>query len=347
MARWIVPALAVLGGLIAWDRAAATRDVRTRAHDPVIERLAPREALAGRTAAAVTIERPQDGGSLFYARKRGVWRCREAFGAVADERAVEELLASLLGARGVVRTDDPARAAAYGFDDAVTVVLHGPKVLERPDRDVIAAFELGASVTRDGRSSAFVRASGSARILEIDRDPRATLAQNGDSALPPLIDTHLLAGSTPAGFHGFERLEFAFADGQGYRVESHPSATADAPPDWTVVVGSVESPCPEYRVGGYTGVWLRERLQSVANPARASELGLDPPFATIELTPHGAEPIRFAVGAPTSDGRAYVWNKTTNSVWAISREIFAKLVPDADMFRDATRPNPWERWLSK
>lgn len=333
----------LLAALFAWDRALDSRDGAVHPADPGVEPLIARETLAKRPVAALTIENVKSGQSIFYARKHGQWRCVEAFGAIADESALQAFLASLLEARGVLRSADPARAPGYGFDDALRVRLHGSRVIDQADRDVIVAVEIGASTDR----SAFARVAASPRILEIDRDPRLHLVVPPGTGLPPLIDTRLLAGSMPEGFRGFGRFAFEFADGRRFAVESQPSAEPDAPPDWFVVHGARRDPCQSWRVGGYTGLWLREHFEGVANPARAAELGLDPPFLTIALTPHGGEAIRFDVSAPSTAGQAYLWNRSTNTLAVISRALHENIVPDPEMFLDETRPNPWERWLSK
>jgi hypothetical protein len=343
MPRAILVLVLLSAALFAWNRALDAGDVTSRAEDPKIEPLVARETYASRTVAALTVENTSTGHAVLFARKRGRWLCREAFGASADETALNALLESLLQARGVVRTDDPARAASYGFDDALRVRLHGPKVMEAADRDVIAGVDIGASTGR----TAFVRLESTSRIFEIDRDPRAHLETRAGTSLPPLIDTRLLAGSTGEGFRGFERFVFTFADGRTFAVESERGADPDALPEWFVVHGAKRDPCPSWRIGGYTGLWLREHFDGLANPARAEELGLVPPFLSIELYPHDREAIRFDVSAPSSDGTGHLWNRTTNTLSMIARDVHEMVLATPEMFLDGTRANPWERYLSK
>ncbi len=343
MSRTILVLALLSAALFAWNRVLDARESTSRPADPRVEALVEREIFASRTVAALTIESVASGHAVLFARKQGRWLCREAFGASADEAAIQALLESLFQARGVLRTEDPTRAPAYGFDDTLRVRVHGPKVMEQPDRDVIIGVEIGASTGR----TAFVRLESSARILEIDRDPRTSLTTRTGTSLPPLVDTRLLAGSTGEGFRGFERFVFAFADGRTFAVESERGADPEAQPEWFVVRGTRRDPCPSWRIGGYTGLWLREHFEGLANPARAEELGLVPAFLTIELFPHGRDAIRFDVSAPAAGRTAYLWNRTTNTLSMIPSELHGLMVPDAEMFLDEKRANPWERYLSR
>ncbi len=343
MTRALVLLLVLCGVLFAWDRALLARGGRQNAADPQVELLVERSVWESRTVAALTLESVASGHSVLFARKHGRWVCREAFGASADESELLALIQSLFQARGVVRTADPARASAYGFDDTLRVRLHGPKIMEREDRDVIVGVDLGGGTER----TAYVRLEGTHRILEVDRDPRVHLSTRAGTSLPPLIDTRLLAGSTPEGFVGFERFAFTFADGRKFSVESVKGPDPDVMPDFFVVQGARRDPCSSWRIGGYTGLWLRERFDGLANSTRAEELGVDPPFVSIELTPHGKEPIRFDVSEPVPGRTAYVWNRATNTLSSIARELHEKMIATPEMFLDETRPNPWERWLSR
>ncbi len=343
MSRAILILVLLSAALFAWNRALDARESASRPADPKIELLVEREIYAMRTVAALTIESVATGHSALFARKQGRWLCREAFGASADEAAIQALLESLFQARGVLRTNDPASAAAYGFDDTLRVRVHGPKVMDQLDRDVIVGVEIGASTGK----TAFVRLESSPRILEIDRDPRALLTARAGTSLPPLIDTRLLAGSTGEGFRGFERFVFTFSGGRTFAVESERGADPDAQPEWFVVQGTRRDPCPSWRIGGYTGLWLREHFEGLANPSRADELGLVPAFLTIDLFPHGRDAIRFEVGAPVVGRTGHLWNRTTNTLSMIPPELHGLIVPDAELFLDEKRANPWERYLSR
>lgn len=326
----------------ALDRGAAAR----RAADPGIERLVAEDRLAGERVAAISIEKAS--GTLLYGRKQGLWRCREAFGAVCDESQVLALLASLADARGVERATGVAAEAAYGLAPAerVTVRFHGPKALEAPDGDVLLAFEIGRSFREGPNGRAFVREVGSDRILEIDRDPARALASGGGS-IPPLVDAQFLAGSLAGEFRGFREIRIEPREGETLRITRDPSAPAEATSDWILERGTRRDSFPGWRVGGYFGLWLRGRFDAFESPLHPTELGLAPPAAVITLVPETGEPIELAVSAVDLAHRARVWNRRTNVVGIVPAEIQELLAPRAELFTDTTRPNPWEAWLRK
>lgn len=324
------------------DRAGAAR----RAADPRIERLVAADRLAGERVAAISIEKGS--GTLLYGRKQGLWRCREAFGAVCDEAQVRALLASFADARGVERAAGAGTEAAYGLAAAerTTMRFHGPKALEASDGDVLLAFEVGRSFPEGPNGRAFIREVGSDRILEIDRDPARTLAGGGGS-IPPLVDAHFLAGSLAGEFRGFREIRVEPRGGEALRITRDPNAPADASSDWILERGTRREAFPGWRVGGYFGLWLRGRFDAFESPLRPTELGLAPPAAVVTLVPESGEPIELAVSAVDFAHRARVWNRRTNVVGVVSAEIQELLAPRAELFTDTTRPNPWEAWLRK
>ena len=56
------------------------------------------------------------------------------------------------------------------------------------------------------------------------------------------------------------------------------------------------------------------------------------------------EPVALLV-SETREGRVYVFNTKTNVLCAISAAHAALMLPDAAMFTDTERANPWESWL--
>ncbi|MFN0009138.1 MAG: hypothetical protein ACKVXR_14640 [Planctomycetota bacterium] len=324
------------------DRAAAAR----RAADPPIVRLVASDRLAGERVAAISIE--QGSGTLLYGRKQGLWRCREAFGAVCDEAQVLALLASLKDARGVERAAGVAAEAAYGLAESerTTVRFHGPKALEDPDGDVLLAFEVGRSFAEGPNGRAFVREAGSDRILEIDRDPARPLA-GGDGSIPPLVDAQFLAGSLTGEFRGFREIRIEPRGEEAMVITRDPDAPAEASSDWILERGTRRDPFPGWRVGGYVGLWLRGRFDAFESPLRPMDNGLAPPAAVVTLVPETGEPIELALSAVDLGNRARVWNRRTNVVGVVQSEIQELLAPRAELFTDTTRPNPWEAWLRK
>jgi len=343
MIRWVLALLLALALAFAGERGLARAEVARRAGDPSIERLVPKGLLAGEKVAAITIEAGP--GSLFYGRKQGLWRCREAYGAVCDEGRVHKLLASLVEASGVERARGEGAAAAYGLatDERIAVRLHGARVLEAQDRDVLLGFEVGRSFP-EGR--AFVRTAGSDRVLEIDRDPRAVLASESD-AIPPLVDAQLLAGCFAGEFRGFREIRIAPVAGEAMRITRDPAAPATEEGAWILEQGGRRESFPGWRVGGYLGLWLRGRFESFASPLRPEAIGLAPAAADVVLVPEAGEPIELAVSGLVEGRRAYVLNRRTNVAGTVAPALQSLFAPRAELFTDAGRPNPWEAWLRK
>lgn len=321
--------------LAAADALLAMRAKRTARKDPDVERFVDPSESTGKTVAALTMAK-EGGGTFFFVRSKGLWRSVEANGAIVESARMEALLGSLLQARGVVRTSDRERENAYGFADPFHVVLHGPKVMSDPGRDVLFSFELGAA--------RFARRAGSARILELDRDPRDLWSGDG-SPLSYLLDRTLIAGSTAEGFHGFRSFEFEFAAGGSFRLETQSNAVEDTP--WIAEAGGARREVPAYRIGGYIGLLLRESYLETELPSRAADLGLVPPAVRITMTPNVGPPIVIEGAPSTRPNRAYLWNKNTNVLMVVASDIYALAVPDLLMLADAGRPNPWESYLGR
>lgn len=331
----------LLVALLALERALASRGAADSLRTPTVVRLVPPEASRGRTVAALSIA--DDQGELWYLRSKGLWRSREAFGAIAEGAAVEELIACFLEAQGSERTRERGRAAAYGLGPEAPVFrLHGPKVLDDPAQDVILAFEVGTSFAGGAHGRAFVRAAGSDAVLEVDRDPRALLARHERGRLPPMLDLRLSAGCLASDFAGFRRFRVEPRAGGAFEVEH-----GDGPPEssWTLVQQGARTPALFWRAGGYTALWVRGLYAGVGSPAKARELGLDPPDLRVTLEADGAEPIVFEVSRPRPGGEAWVWNRRTNVVMAVDRDTHAEIAATPAMFTDGSRANPWERWL--
>lgn len=356
MSRALLVLSIVLIGLLVWDRGLESRGAQPDRGGAGIERLITKERLAGRSLAAVSVEKP-GGDSLLYVRSKGRWRCREAFGAVADAEAVKALIESLVEARGVALTEDSTQEHALGLDadKRSTIGLHGPKVLDKTDRDLYFAFEVGAVFDEGLHGRALVREKGSARVLEIDHDPLRSIGSTSDG-IPPLIDTHLLAASTGSGFRGFKQFFIDLADttgrtgftgGASLILKSAPGKDPAAGPDWSLEHDGQIDPCPAWRAGGYTSLFIRARCIGLARPARAKDLGLDPPAARLTLVPNEGDPIQIDVSALNPAHEVWVWNRLTNVVMQVTPEVRAMMVPDAAMFLDESRPNPWEEWLRK
>jgi hypothetical protein len=309
--------------------------------EPALVRLAADLALERRTVAAVSVEvRGRDVRWLF-ARSKGRWRAREAFGAFLDEHAFQAWLADLLDARGLVVSDDPARAAEYGLapELLVRVGLHGPRVLDAENRDELAVFELGRGP--DGRT--FGRRAGSAETCELDRALLEPLGALEPGSLPRFVDTHLLAGSLEPGVLGFRRIAIERRDGP--RIELARDAAEDGSAAWRVASDGAESTAIAWRAGGLLGFLLRGHGRAFAPPSEAAGHGLDAPFARLVLEPDAGAPVELLLSDLSLAKEAWLWNRRTNVLLRVDAETHRQLTPEPEDFTDPGRPNPWERWL--
>ncbi len=328
-------ACALLAALVATERACSRGDDPDANH---IERLVPPDRIADRTTAAFTIE--SGGREILYLRSKGLWRCREAFGAVCQTDLVESFLTRVVEARGalVCAGSDCAERAGLAADDGLRLALHGSKVLSDPERDTFARIAFSPSRAK----ATFAAFAGTERVLAIDRDPRALLDASGLPA--PLVDTRLLAGCFPPGFAGFERI---FVD----RGESSIELSSAAPDEgaertWQITSKGSHQDALVWRVGGYVSLWIRLRWDRAEDPRDAAALGLDPPHATITLAPNVGDPFEIRVSAPDASNRVHVWNRATNVVAAVRAELLPLLVPEAADFTRTEGGNPWEAWLT-
>lgn len=346
---WI-PLVLVLALALAVDRMLARREGSEGERTALVVPLLSPERTRGRTVAAISIRAGTgDSGRLLYLRSKGLWRSREAFGAVADEIAIQAFLRSCFDARGTPRTDDPARAEAYGLgpDERIEISFHGPKLLDAPDQDLLFGFELGRRFDDGTFGRAFARVLGEPTILEIDRDLARPFTEAASAGLPPLLDTRLCAGLMPEGFAGFRAFEVEAQGAAPFSLSMKPGSEPSGEPVWTLEQRGRTTSCLAWRAGGYTAFWIRGRYEGVASPGRAAELGLDPPAARIRLTPSHGEPFTIEIGALRPSGEAYAWNRGTNVLMQLSREMHTAAIPDAALFVDDSRPNPWESWLQQ
>ncbi|MBL8863578.1 MAG: hypothetical protein JNK02_16430 [Planctomycetes bacterium] len=332
----LVLALALLAGVMGLERALARR---ADAAPPAVERLVPPAALAGRTVAAFRIE--TGGEARIYVRARGLWRAREAFGAVCVPEEVAALLASVVEARGTLVGLWPESAARAGLADpgGLRLSLHGARLLSAPDEDQLVRVEYGPE--RSG--AVFAHLAGEERVLSVDRDPRRHLPDAGRPA--PLVDTRVLAGCFAPGFAGFERI--AVRQGaSALEIESDAPGADDLQRVWTVASGARREQAITWRVGGYKSLWIRLRWEQPADPRLAAALGLDPPYATIALAPNAGEPFEIHVSAPDAANRVHLWNRATNVVGRVRADLLPLLVPQHEDFTREAGGNPWERWLA-
>ena len=201
-ARLAAAALAC-AALLAWDL-----ELRSRAAARRVElgRAGPVLPPAERRDVPVAALRLEGAGERWtYARRAGRWSVL-GLAAPCDGAAIEGLIGALLGAQGLVVAEDTALAPSYGIaaPETLVVSLLGPRALEDPSGDVLAAFELGRSVP--ARESSFLRRRGERAIWSVDGDLRAPLVQRVRPGLPPLLDPQLVPRGWAGRREGLQRI---------------------------------------------------------------------------------------------------------------------------------------------
>ena len=329
--------------LSRWERGLRGAHESRRLARLRIGRVFEQDADTGRVA-ALSVQLPRR-PELVYARDRGRWRCLSAFGAPVRAGAVEEIIAGIESATGLLRSSGPG-ARAFGFDSAEssTLRLHGPGLLSAPQRDLLRSLELAAP--QAGSEFSFLRASAAREVFEVRTPWRRALAWPPERTLPPLLDDRLLAASWPAGRPEWTRLfvDLSGGDSLELRAEGTGAArrwrlrsAASQPEAWSDVL--------PYRMTGYLTFLVRARYQGVADPRERAALGCDPAWARLTLVAEQGEPVQLEIGVAGANG-SFVWNAASRCLLQAS-DPPALLAPTREMFLDGTAPNPWERWLSR
>ncbi|MEY2746407.1 MAG: ABC-type uncharacterized transport system [Planctomycetota bacterium] len=300
--------------------------------------------LEGRAVAAISCERA--GAEALWVRSKGLWRSREAQGAVCDDEAIARWLSDLRGARGAALVEvDPGK---LGFDDPLVVRLHGPGYAKQADKDLLVELRFGAwqpALDAPPRGRALARAGTDGPVLELDSDLAGVVAAERDG-LPPFVDGGVLAGCFGPDFAGFAAFRLERADGTRLVVESTPPAAPDAPRAFTVDDGTSKAAALPWRAGGYGSLWIRAKALAFAPPARHAELGLATPRARIELVDSTGASTTVAVGL-AREGRLWLLNERTQVACALPAELEPQVLFARDDFLEARADNPWERWLSR
>jgi hypothetical protein len=334
MKSWagLVALLALCAALFWWLPARESR--------PAVEATTLLAAKPAEQVAGFTIRSGPD-SSWRYARSKGQWRCLDAHGAFAEESAVQELLGATLETRGL---PVPFSVSA---DPVWTLELQGSKLLEREDRHVLVAVEILRRFEDVPSAHALARvANAPERVLDIDTD-LSQLAPSAGPGLPPLLDARLGAGCFDPSFRYFVRYFFDYADGPSFEVRSSARAEDPARLDWMLAEDGRETPAIEWRAGGYGGIWIRAKALAFASRQRLAQLGLESPFLTMVAQPDAGPALVIRAARPSSSRECWIYNETSGLLMQVDPALMEQILAKAAMFTDASRPNPFERWLRK
>jgi len=339
---------ATVGLLFAAERGLTRRADDARARRGTVGRFVSVEEREAMPIAAVKIE--VGGRSFLYARYRGDWRILDFHRAFADGGGLESLVQKLTEARGFVVSDVPAEAEAYGIGtrETVRVSLCGAKVLEEPDGDVLAAFDVGATVEGGG---CFARRRGSKEVWSLDVDPSPELTPR-TSGLPPLAEARVVPGAWPGwGRGGLVRIFVDHADGSGFEL-----AKSDAPPSpeemaagglpwsWNLIVDGEAATASSLPAHGYTLFLQRAPIVALLDPAQKDEV-LGQAATTLTLVAPDVPALALEIGPPSPRGRVAVWNPWAESLAIVEADAVPLLVPRPEDLASDVEENLWDAFL--
>ena len=360
---------ALAGGLHLWNgaRDAARESARAASLElgPLVAPGATRWIASDGTRAPVAALSITDGRgpTRTYARAEGLWRCLDHFAAIASEGRILGLLETLLETRAVTLSEaGELDLAAYGLDAASArrVALHGPDLVKDPDRDVLFAVDLGRSLP--GGGGCFARVADTNRVLELDRDLVALLADpprpGGLSALmpgaagPPLLERLAIPSAWEGNRTGIRRVFVDRADGSGFELrldeQLAPTAEGTPPPPAYVVVpaeGGPGVPSHPALATGYTLFLTRAPMDEVLDPQAVPASVLEDPDVIVTVQPMEGDVVELRIATDLAGTRATLVDLWGQAAYRFDPDLLPLLAPEPTDLTDATRGILWDAYL--
>lgn len=343
-----IAAVAILAAaLFGADRWLDARRDASRRSELRIGRLLPKEERERASVAAVRVDIGKE--SLVFANEAGRWRSSWKNALGSSER-LKRLIGKFQEAEGMIQSDDPRRAASFGFDPTrqVRVTLLDARLQS------LGAFDLGTGFA--DRERCFVRRAGETKIWDVDIDPWSELASPGPG-LPPLVHPFAMPDDWPGEDSGLmQSVDVQRPDGTAYQLTLHqleltPEQMRDEnrqPFEWRLARG-VEPPTPTtgYLGAGYTLYLLKVPFLDVIDPAEAATLGFDAPQARVRLTPAKGEAAELQLAPKLSQGRHALRCSATGLAYRIDPQAQAILFPTAEQLLPPATDNPWDPYLRR
>lgn len=307
-----------------------------------------------------------------YARSGGLWRCREHFGSIASEARIVGLMESVALANQLVAGDasqlEGAQLEDWGLDPAnrTRISLHGPDFLSAEDRDELWAIDLGSSIpgaTATGSAGCYARVVGDNRILELDTDLRALLADAPTApgsprrvprgTVPPLLERRLIPAGWPGTRSGLQRIFVDRADGSGFELnlteagQVGPNGEPPVPRYRLTVHGSGAAPVDAHPVlsTGYT-LFLTQALGfECVDPNTIDLARLDNPQVTITLQARSGPPLELRILRGGLGEAALVVDNFGQAIYRASDEVIQLLNPRPEQLTDPELGIAWDAYL--
>ena len=348
MLRRMIVLAALLLGLVALDRGQRDAAAERRQESLRVRALVSAAQREGRPIAVVRVE-DGDGSAHFYGRQDVLWRCLDYRAAPALADRLEQLVAGLYEAQGVVLSENPQHPQDYGLDvpSMRTISLHGAEMDPKdPNSDVVLAIEVGAAVV--GADGCYARIRGERAIWTIDVDPGAVVGRD-PSERPSLADPALVPGAWPGASPRLQTVKVARVGQPAFELEmrskeiSSEEAMQGVPSfEWVLRREGSESLAGLGQAAGFANHLLSAPWTAIMDSALAPTLGFDAPRAEVTLIGGGGEPCRLVLGGRTPSGRLAVLNSFSRLVYEVELAEEALLFPPAEAFAEGAVDNPWD-----
>ena len=350
--------LALLGAALGLALALAPE--RAPAPRPELVRVVDHLRTRDEPVAGLSVAFGADAPPLLFARSRGSWRCLSVWNAPADGERIEALLGALVDAHGVVRAT--ADDGTWGLDDegALEVRLHGRKLLEAEDGDVLLAARFGLPSRLEGVSRAvgvgtFARLGDDPRVLELSLDPAARIGTATLEGLPPLLAMRVAPPAFPGAGGPVERVFVERAEGGAFELARQSREPQPIEPGmdpnlalefaWDLITSEGPRAIPPLRGEAFATWTPRAPYDLLADPRQFAEFGLERPDVRLTLVPTQGDPLVLELSAPDPLGRRWVLCRGTPQLARVPAEVAHMLTPDATELSDSSRPNAWDAWL--
>jgi len=359
---WIAPTLLLgCGGvLFAIDRSLESAEAQSRDMRDRIGRLIKKEDRDRIPLAAITVEIGET-AKWTYAKLGDRWRVLDATNAVADADALDRLWKSFLEGEGVVHSADNNRLAEYGFSNqnVIRVVLHGPEVNKKKDKDVRWRCELGNRIADLG--GCYVRLEGSSRVWAMDSDPRSIIEDSQRGALPPLVEGTLISRSTLQSGGQFDTVTIEAPGRPPLRLKLEQVAIdprdLDAmkggrdPFTWVATSGGEVATVDGKTAMAFYQVTMSAKGARLLDPKIASARGIDVEKGAGEarLSFGNDSGVRFQllVSPPATNGARAVYNTESKVLFELDAELAQLLLPELAELAASSPENPWQQYLAK
>jgi len=330
--------------LIASDRLLSLTARKERESSSRLRRLVP-AVLDEKQIAAIRVEDAAQGDVLLAWTSSG-WRSVSHWGAPVDEALLQNAVSQLLDAQGIARPCTYDGLEAYGLAPAqrLRVSLHGPRMLQARDHDLIAVIDIGRTIA--GGRGTYARYGASCEVIAIDDDLRKDFVSVDGRSLTALIDPRIVPGAWSAGAR-IQRVEVRPERDRPFelrlrarKVQREELLAGVLPWDWLLVRDGPKRLAPLKAANAFVNFIQQARYSAPIDPRPRPALGLDPPRAGVVLHPAEGRVVEIQLGALLPGG-VVIRNTLTQSVFVVESHIAALLVPRVDAFR-RNDTNVWD-----